>query len=124
MSAVTAARRGLSPGAGCLLALALSLIPAAALFLAGVLVVQGEIGLGGEGPVGARLWLVREPDSAGLGLSRARVVSGSQDSGEACVHTTVRFLLWRSDGPSPDVEVCECLRRQAGGWVSVGACPP
>lgn len=117
-------RRGLSPAAGCLLAAALSLIPAAALFLAGVLVVQGEVGSGRDEPAGTRLWLVREPGNAGLGLSRARVVAGSLESGEACMHTTVRFLLWRADGSAQDIAFCDCLRRVDGGWSVVSPCAP
>lgn len=117
-------RRGLSPAAGCLLALAIGLAGAALCLVLGILVVQGEVRLPGGELTAPRLWLVREPQAQGLGLETKRIVRGGVREDAACVETRVRFLLWRSDGSASRLVFCECYGRVDERWELKGPCAP
>jgi hypothetical protein len=116
--------KGLSPALGCGLALLLALAGGALCLGFGALLLRDQITLPGGGPAPGRLWLVREGNNQGLGLSTSRVVEGSRDGPRACVETRVRFLLWRSDGTSAPTAYCECFAREAEEWIPEGVCAP
>jgi hypothetical protein len=70
-----------------------------------------------------RIWLLREGETQGMGLSSMHVVSGSERSGLACVETRVRFWFWSGSQPDPGTTYCECFETVNGKWRSAGGCP-
>ncbi len=69
-----------------------------------------------------RVWLVQEPDAAGIGYSSARIIS-REANGPLCVRTNVSFVLWQ--GASENLNYCECYAPNAGGsYDYTGSCSP
>ena len=69
-----------------------------------------------------RLWMVHEELNTGLGVSTSKPVGKPSAEERTCVETSVRFLLWRSDGSSRNVGYCECYQRLGGVWQLAGTC--
>lgn len=69
-----------------------------------------------------RVWLVNEPDAAGLAYSAARAISiKTTTDGLLCVRTTITFFLWKGFGDN--TQYCECYSRAPdGAYESAGAC--
>jgi hypothetical protein len=118
---VSADRRPVSRG--CCLAGVLGLvILAIAPCLVFSLVSTGELDWKRGEFVEDRLWLVQEPDAAGLGYSSARIISRQAD-GPICVRTNVIFVLWQ--GASENLDYCECYAPNASGHYDyTGSCSP
>lgn len=115
-------RSGISPAAGCALALGLTAAGIAAVFAAASLLLRGDLILARGDLTETRLWLVRENGQEGLGFSNSSLVSRGEE--RACVLTRVGFLLWRSAGEGPGTTFCYCYERRRGTWEEVGPCPP
>lgn len=113
---------GISPAAGCALALLLTTIGIAVTFALGSLLVRGDLVLTRGELTETRVWLIRESDQEGFGLSHSSVVSRSE--ARACVRTRVGFLLWESSGDTSGTSFCSCYERRQGSWEEVGPCPP
>jgi hypothetical protein len=111
-----------SPGVGCLLSLGLGLLCAAAFFLLLWFNQQGQIVYAPEPYRAARLWLLRDVEGSGVGLSMTRPLPGATES-FVCASTTIRFLFVSQAVPESDAEFCECFRRSGTEWLSDGACP-
>ena len=115
---------GLSPATGCALLVLVALLGGAFCFGLGALLFRGEIRLPGAGPAQARVWLVRERENQGLGISTSRLIGGSLEGVQACFETRVAFLLWKRDGTSQASQFCQCYERQGEAWLLAGDCPP
>jgi hypothetical protein len=114
--------RGVPPALGCLASLALGLACVGVFYLVLALGLQGEVRVP-RGELGeVRLWLIREPGYQGLGNSSTRVVLGSERSGQACLRTSIRFLLLEAEEPVENVVTCECFVKEGENWSSVGEC--
>lgn len=113
-------RTGMSPAAGCLLAIAVGLVGVALVFVFGRLLTAGELRLGRSEVTSPRLWLVREEENRGLGWSIARTTDEDQE--KLCVQTNVGFLLWRSDGSQQSLRYCDCYRVLNGQVDYLGSC--
>jgi hypothetical protein len=91
------------------------------------LVALGEIRVR-RGELGeTRVWLIREPNQRGLGISSTRTVSVREADGRACLETRVWFVVSGPGEPPPAVRYCECWTKAAGPglearWVSTGEC--
>jgi len=95
----------------------LMIVPCLAIALA----MRGELAWKRGDFVEDRVWIVNEPEAAGLGYSAARV-AGSEAAGSLCVRTQVYFLLWK--GASETTEYCECYTQStSGGYELAGGCP-
>lgn len=110
------------PALGCAFSVLLGLAGVAITFVVLSLAFRGELRLTGEQLTERRIWLIREQGEFGLGLSNTRVVNGSEDSGQACVATKVRFLMLRSEQPVLPADYCECYQQMDGSWQSIGEC--
>lgn len=111
------------PALGCLLSVLLGLAAAGFFFVTLSFALRGEVRLAAGELTERRVWLIRGDSELGLGVSSARIVSGGRSEGEACVRTSVRFLMLRRSQDSPrSVQYCECLERVDDGWIGVGAC--
>jgi hypothetical protein len=109
-------------GVSCLMAAAVWLFFAIAPCLAIALAMRGELVWSRGEFVEDRVWVVNEPEAAGLGYSAARLVR-SQAAGAPCVRTHVYFLLWK--GASETTEYCECYTQAAdGSYELTGGCSP
>jgi hypothetical protein len=86
------------------------------------LATNGELVLRQAGLEETRIWLVRQPDSTGLGLSDSRRIAGEQAENRVCLRTRIRFLLWRGDDSRTNLEECRCYDRQGGAWIAGPAC--
>ena len=113
---------GISPAAGCVVALLLTAIGIASAFAVGSLLVRGDLVVARGDLTETRVWLIREPDQEGLGFSRSSVVSRGET--RACVLTRVGFLLWQSTGDTSGTSFCACYEGGQGSWEEVGPCPP
>ena len=94
-------------------------------YLSGVLVrlaTRGELVLRQAGLEETRLWLARQPESAGLGLSDTRRIAGEQAENRVCPRTRIRFLLWRSDGSRTALEECRCYDLRGEAWIAGPSC--
>ena len=127
MSTAGPASRPMTPRScalGCGLWLALMALPALVFWLA----VQREISWT-RGPAGLeqdKLFLVDEPQAAGLGYAAARVLSAETPAGDqVCVRTRVVYWLWRNaEGGDPAAAYCQCYTRAAGALeLSALTCP-
>jgi hypothetical protein len=107
---------------------AVGLLGVGVFYLVVSLVALGEIRLR-RGELGeTRVWLIREANQRGLGISSTRTVSGREADGRACVETRVRFIVAGPADPPPPVRYCECWRKTNGAgaeghWESTGECP-
>ena len=111
------------PALGCLGSVALGLACVAGFYLMVTLGLQGELRVP-RGELGElRLWMIREPGYSGLGQSSTRIVQGSERSGQACLVTSIRFLLVEAEEPIEDLETCECFEKEGDHWISRGECP-
>ena len=113
----------MSPAAGCALSVGLGLALACLVSSVLILGLRGEIVLRRGIESESRIWLVRSETDEGLGLSWVRE-RDSQDPEVRCESTRVVFLLWKSQGPTPPVDLCECYRIGPEGATDEGACPP
>ena len=112
-----------SPAVGCLISFLITLLPVCLIIGATVLVVREEITLK-TSPVGEiRLWLVREGNEQGVGLSTMQRVAGGEKSDHVCYRSQVHFLLWRSLAVERQSTYCECYEFDGGRWTFSGACP-
>ena len=123
-AAPAAPGRGLSPATGCALLVLVALIGGIFCFGLGALLFRGEIRLPGAGPAQGRVWLVRERENQGLGISTSRLIGGSREGERASFETRVAFLLWKRDGTSQASQFCQCYERQGDAWLLAGDCPP
>ena len=115
--------RRIPPALGCLGSLALGVVCVAGFYLVVTLGLQGEVRVP-RGELGElRLWMIREPGYEGLGRSSTRIVQGSERSGQACLVSSIRFLLWEADEPIEDLDYCECYEKEGDHWSSRGECP-
>lgn len=113
------------PALGCLFSLLLGLVAVVIFFVVMSFALRGEVRFSAGELTETRLWLVRSESDLGFGVSTARVVSGSRSAGEACVQTTVRFLMLRRSEDTPRlVQYCECLEQIDDQWIGTGACEP
>ena len=111
------------PALGFLGSLALGLACVAGFYLVVTLGLQGEVRVP-RGELGElRLWMIREPGYEGLGRSSTHVVQGSERSGQACLVTSIRFLLLEAEEPIEDLDYCECFEKEGDHWSSRGECP-
>lgn len=111
------------PALGCLLSVLLGLAGVGILFVVLSFAFRGEVRFSAGELTETRVWLIREEPDLGLGVSTARIVSGSRSDGQACVETTVRFLMLRSsEDTRQSVAYCECLERVDDSWIGIGAC--
>lgn len=111
------------PALGCLGSLALGLVGVGLFYIVATLGLQGEVRVP-RGELGElRLWMIREPGYQGLGRSSTRVVQGSERSGQACLVTSIRFLLLEAEEPIADLKTCECFEKEGDHWNSRGECP-
>jgi hypothetical protein len=106
----------MSPSRGCALSLAIAIFVGAGLLFLAVLAIQGEVRLGGSDPPSMRIWLVTETENQGFGVSTTRQLSGNED---LCLRTSVRLLLWKSDGSVENLSYCECQNSTTEGWGDV-----
>lgn len=87
--------------------------------LAFILATQGELAWrrGPNNLVEDRLFLINEPEAAGLGYASARVNrDDTATAGPLCVQTRVVYLLWRNaEGQDQNTAFCECYTRSADG---------
>ena len=108
-------RRGIA--LGCLVWALLMSLPGLALFL----FANNEIAWR-RGPNNVevdRLFLINEPDYAGLGFENARIAASRPDG--VCVATTLSYLLWRNaEGANPNTSYCQCLDAQG---LATESCP-
>lgn len=118
---ISADRRPVSRG--CCLAGVLGLvILAIAPCLLFTLVSTGELHWQRGEFVEDRVWLVQEPDAAGLGYSSTRITT-REAQGQVCVRTNVTFLLWQ--GTSENLNYCECYAPNTQGQYDyTGRCAP
>jgi hypothetical protein len=107
--------------AGCLLGGLAGLSGVCAVWLTLNLAARGEIRVARQQLTEARLWLIGDIESSGLGLSWARALPVSDD-GRRCVVRRTAFWLWRG-AADPAPAYCECYRRAPEGWMYDGACP-
>ncbi len=110
-----------SPAVGCLLSVVVGALCAGAFFLGLWFNDRGELAYAPEPFRVTRLWLLREAEGRGVGLSTTRPLPGGTDH-EVCALTTVRFVFFGPSYPSADTDYCECYERGPSGWSSVGAC--
>lgn len=104
---------------GCILALIvwflLLLLPCGLFTLA----TQGEISVSQGSLPGQqmRLWLIMEVDERGLGVSST--AARQDDANNACLQTSVSYLLWQ--GQSDPLVYCECFARDSAdaAWTLV-----
>ena len=118
------AAKGVSPAGGCALLILIAVLGGALCFGLGSLLYRGELRLPGAAPAQNRLWLVRERENQGLGLSTSRRVSESAEAAQACFETRVAFFLWISDGTAQPTRYCQCYEREGEAWLLAGDCPP
>lgn len=113
------------PALGCLLSVLAGLVAVSLFFVVMSFALRGEVRFSAGELTETRVWpLVGEADM-GLAVSTARIVSGSRSAGQACVETTVRFLLVRrAEDTRRVVRYCECLERLENQWIGIGACEP
>jgi len=110
------------PGLGCALSILVGLVGVAIFFVAVSFALRGEVRFSTGELTERRVWLVRDVGELGLGFSTSGLVSGSVSSGQACVETRVRFLMFQSADPVQPLAYCECLERADGSWLAVGDC--
>ncbi|MEX2030574.1 MAG: hypothetical protein WD906_06365 [Anaerolineales bacterium] len=113
---------GISPAAGCLIAIAVAVIGIAAVFTIASLLARGDLILAKGELTETRIWLIRESTEQGLGFSRSRTVS--RDEARTCVETQVGFWLWKTATEPLGATYCACYERAASGWEEMGACAP
>jgi hypothetical protein len=107
---------------GCLIASMTGLVLIVLCLASAQLLARGEI-VWEQGELRQnRVWLLREVEAQGLGYSHMRIVSGSERAGQACVRTTVEFLLWSGGQGEAGSMYCECFRLETGGWRAAGEC--
>lgn len=112
------------PAVGCFISLITGALAVMVFFFVLTLAKQGEVSFK-RGELGEiRIWLIRQGENRGLGLSSTRIVHGSERAGEACVETKVQFLLWKSGEGIQNTNYCECYRLQGESWTSTGECSP
>lgn len=83
---------------------------------------RGEIAYAPEPSRAVRLWIVRDGEGLGLGLSTTRPLPSTTE-GRLCAETTVRFLLTGRTTVPADVVYCECFDRVDGIGSGTGTCP-
>ena len=110
------------PALGCLFSVLLGLVAVAIFFVVLSFAFRGEVRIAAGELSERRMWLIREPSSLGFGYSSTRVVSGGRSEGRACVETTVRFLMLRSEQDWQPIEYCECLELIDDSWIGAGSC--
>lgn len=63
-----------------------------------------------------RLFTLENRNEQGLGLSWARVYSGSPQEDQVCIRTTTRYLLWEGEGEN--ISYCQCYERSShADWL-------
>lgn len=113
----------LPPALGCVFSALLGLVGVAVFFVVLSFAFRGELRFSASELTETRVWLIRGEPDLGIGVSTARIVSGGRSEGQACVETSVRFLmLRRSEDTRSSAEYCECLERVDGSWIGIGAC--
>lgn len=111
-----------SPAVGCVLAIVTGAVCAGAFFLILGFNQRGDFAYAPEPYRAFRLWIVRDGQGRGLGLSTTLPLPGATEE-RVCAETSVRFLL-TGEGTAPaDARYCECFERVMGAWSGVGACP-
>lgn len=112
-----------SPGVGCLVSFFIAAVPVCLILFIVALALRGEFTFN-LGPVReARIWMVREGQEQGIGLSTMKRTEGSERAGEVCYRSSVHFLLWRSLKIERQAGYCECYQLVAAGWQYTGECP-
>lgn len=112
---------------GCVIGLMIWLLLVLSPCLMIVLAVRGEIALttGSAPEQKLRIWLIQEAGQSGIGVSNVDLLT---DSGQLCVQTNVRFILWRGQAEPAQSQYCECYTRIETDWqllrVSQDACTP
>jgi hypothetical protein len=110
---------------GCGLWLVVMALPVLALWLATQRELSWSRGPGGL--VQDRVFLVDEPDAAGLGYLTARVArDDTATGGPVCVRTQVAYLLWRNlAAEDPSAVFCQCYTQAGNGTLELAAttCP-
>jgi len=113
-----------SSAVGCLISLLIGLAVVGVVYLVLSLASGREI----HARVGefneVRLWLVREDQNTGFGISSSSLADLQTQAAGPCVVTSVRFLLWRDDGSAQNIRYCECYQRVGDTWQARGACGP
>jgi len=117
----TVDRLPFSPAVGCLLSVLAGSLCAGAFFLALWLSQRGEIAYSPEPFRVTRVWLLREAEGRGVGISTTRPLPGATER-ELCALTTVRFILFGPSYPAADTDYCECYQLDPSGWSTVGPC--
>lgn len=112
----------ISSSTGCLITVLLGLLGAILLAQLFQFIIQGEKIFGDGDLEGTRVWIVRQTNAGGFGISRSRVISTETGGERVCVQTDIDFLLWNSDGSEASVSYCECLQRNGSEWQPIGAC--
>ena len=111
------------PALGCLLSVLAGLLGVGVFFMVVTLAVQGEIRIR-RGELGeTRVWLIREGENRGMGISTTGVVSGSESAGSACTQTQVRFLMLSTEQEPEPLAFCECLEKAGESWSFARECP-
>jgi hypothetical protein len=112
-----------SPAVGCLVSFLIAAVPVCLILGVVALALRGEFTFD-LGPVReARVWMVREGQEQGIGLSTMKRTAGSERSGEVCYQSSVHFLLWRSLRIERQADYCECYQLDPNGWQYAGKCP-
>ena len=110
-----------SPALGCLLSVLLGVLCAGTFFLALWLSQRGEIAYSPEPFRVTRVWLLRDVEGRGIGISTTRPLPGATEQ-ELCAFSTVRFLFLGPGSPSANTDYCECYQKGPSGWSAVGPC--
>ena len=61
-----------------------------------------------------RFFLLEQPDEQGIGISRARIISGGEDEDAVCVVTSVSYYLWEGEGDNSTY--CNCYEKSGDSW--------
>jgi hypothetical protein len=110
-----------SPAVGCALAVLIGALCTGAFVVVLGFNQRGEIAIAPEPYRAVRLWIVRDGEGRGLGLSTTRPLPNAT-SDRVCAETSVRFLLTDTRQTPADVRYCECFARVGVTWSVVGAC--
>jgi len=115
-------RLPLSPAVGCLLSILAGLACAGAFLFILWFNQQGQIVYAPEPYRATRIWILREVEGTGLGISASHPLPGAT-ADRVCTRTEVRFYFVSGGTPQADTDYCECFARDGSGWTSAGACP-